>query len=64
MPDKGQLPDVMTFTRWTLRHVDNVPPCMCAHYNLVETHCYSIGQTGQLLSNHIAVEADRNVFHS
>ena len=30
-------------------------------YNLVEAHCYSIGMTGQLLSNHVAVERDRNV---
>ena len=30
-------------------------------YNLVEAHCYSIGMTGQLLSNHVAVETDRNV---
>ena len=24
--------------------------------NLVEAHCYGIGRTGQLLSNHVAVE--------
>ena len=29
--------------------------------NLVEAHCYGIGKTGQLLSNHVAVETDRNV---
>ena len=29
--------------------------------NLVEAHCYDIDRTGQLLSNHIAVETDRNV---
>ena len=29
--------------------------------NLVEAHCYSIGRTGQLLSNHVAVETDGNV---
>ena len=29
--------------------------------NLVEAHCYGVGMTGQLLSNHVAVETDRNV---
>ena len=41
--------------------------CMCTNVsiayiarntNLVETHCYSIGRAGQLLSNHVAVETD------
>ena len=27
-------------------------------HNLVEAHCYGIGRTGQLLSNHVAVETD------
>ena len=26
--------------------------------NLVEAHCYGIRRTGQLLSNHVAVETD------
>ena len=30
-------------------------------YSLVEAHCYGIGRTGQLLSNHVAVETDWNV---
>ena len=29
--------------------------------NLVEAHCYGKGRTGQLLSNHVAVETDCNV---
>ena len=29
--------------------------------HLVEGHCYSIGRTGQLLSNRVAVETDGNV---
>ena len=28
--------------------------------NLVKAHCYGIGRTGQLLSNHVAVETDWN----
>ena len=27
-------------------------------HNLVEAHCYGIGRTGQLLSNHVVVETD------
>ena len=27
-------------------------------HKLVEAHCYDIGRTGQLLSNHVAVETD------
>ena len=30
-------------------------------YTLVEARCYGIGKIGQLLSNHVAVETDRNV---
>ena len=30
-------------------------------YTLVEARCYGIGKIGKLLSNHVAVETDRNV---
>ena len=40
--------------------VDKSEPVLRA-YNLVEAHCYGIGRTGQLLSNHVAVETDGNV---
>ena len=30
-------------------------------YNFVEAHCYGMDRTGQLLSNHVAVETDGNV---
>ena len=39
---------------WFFSHITN-------RYNLIEAHCYGIGRTGQLLSNHVAVETDGNV---
>ena len=48
---------------WLLRWYKDLHTCTCVHNSLsylllVPTHC--CGRTGQLLSNHLAVETDRN----
>ena len=50
--------DLLVLVVWLPQYlINNTQPAD----NFVEAHCYCIGRTGQLLSNHVAVETDRNV---
>ena len=50
---------VLPLKTWTVSHfLSPVSGDIGSFNNLVEAHCYGIGRTGQLLSNHVAVETD------